>query len=145
MPTISLEQALRNAIEAEDASHRFYTLLAECTEDDEVRTFLRQMASDEAAHKARIEQLATEATDRPLPNIPDDNVELVETRAEWSESTRLELDEAVRMAIEAEEFAALYYDAIASSCGDDKLREVFLTLAATEERHAERLRAMARR
>ena len=35
MPTISLGQALRNAIESEDAAKRFYTLLAESTSDEE--------------------------------------------------------------------------------------------------------------
>lgn len=142
MSIISLDQALRNAIESEDAANRFYTLLAESTEDAQARRFLEEMAREEATHKARIEALAKEAVDRPLTGIPDDRVELVETREEWAGAEGLDLERALAMAIEAEDFAALFYDAVASTCDDPELRKTFEALARTEERHAERLRAM---
>jgi rubrerythrin len=140
--TISLEQALRNAIEAEDASARYYTLLAESAGDEGSRALLEEMAHDETMHKDQIGKLAREMTDRPLPNIPDDSCELVETRAEWAHAEKIDRNDALRIAIEAEEFAALYYDAIASTFEPGATQKLFETLARTEEQHAKRLRAI---
>jgi len=142
MGTISLEQALRNAIEGEDCANRYYTLLAESTDDPEARKFLGEMAREEAAHKKQIEAMASTVTDKQLPDLPDDNVELVETREEWAHADNIDFDSAVGIALEAEEFAALYYDAVASSCGDPKMKNAFEMIARTEEKHAAHLRAL---
>lgn len=142
MGAILLEQALRNAIESEDAAERFYALLADSTEDRRTKDFLLAMAKEEAAHKRQIETLAAQVASRSLPDLPDGKVELVETRSEWSDLDKLDFGSALAMAIEAEDFAALFYDALAASFESEKEKAVFSSIARTEERHAQRLREM---
>ena len=145
MATISLVQAIRNALEAEDAAARFYDLLAHSTDDRQARNFLLAMAEDEKRHHQQISRLALKAADQPLPDIPDDNCELVETAPEWAELDQLDYDSALAVALEAEEHAELFYDALAGALQGregDEGKKFFQDLAATERQHATRLRQL---
>lgn len=141
MPRISLGQAVRNGIAAEQAAERFYRLLAESTDDSEARSFLDKMARQEQEHAALIADLGKRLDAKELPQRADDNVELIETAPEWAYTDNISFKEAAQLAFELETHAALFYDAIADSC-EGPVKELFTELARLEERHAEIIRKM---
>jgi len=137
----SFGQALRNAIEVEKAAEEFYTRLAAATHDQEARGFLENIAFQEREHAGSIEDLAARLGAGELPIKPDFNVEVVETSPDWQYHDNISIDEALLVALDNENSAAMYYDALASSCDGD-VRELFETLTRTEEEHARRIEAM---
>lgn len=136
MSSMSLEQAVRNSLEAERAAERFYRLLAKSTEDQAARSFLHKMAALEEAHAQTIEQMALELRTGKLPSRPDDNVELIETAPAWADLDNISLDEAMEIALENERHAALYYGALADAT-QGKLHALFQQITGDENRHAE--------
>jgi rubrerythrin len=136
----TLGQALRNAIEIERAAARFYQKLLDRAADAETRAFLKEMATQEEAHAQSLESIAEKLEAGDVPGSPDDRIEGVEAAPGWAGAEEdLELQQALSIAIEAENSAALYYDAMADHA-TGKLNEFFRTLSETELDHARRLR-----
>jgi rubrerythrin len=142
--TLTLEQAIRNAVEAERAADRFYRDLAAATTDEAARALLAQMAAEEGAHADGLLGLARELGAGALPERADMPVRGIESAPAAVEARDLDFEQAVTLALEAENSASLYYDALASSCGG-AAAEFFARVAADEERHAARLREISRR
>ena len=55
MQKLSMEQAFRNAIEAERAAQKFYLDLAENAKDHKLKKFLEDMAGEEESHARNLE------------------------------------------------------------------------------------------
>ena len=144
MGQISLEQAVRNAIEVERAAERFYGMLAESTDDAEARRFLFKMRTQESEHAKQIQQMGQKIVAGELPFRADDNMELVETAPEWAFTDDLSFDDAITLAIELEDHAAMFYDALASST-KGAIAEFFGELVKQEEMHASVLRERYRK
>jgi rubrerythrin len=143
MAKITPNQAIRNAIEAELAAARFYTLLAESTNDLASRAFLEDMADNERAHARQIREIGETLVSGPLAARADSDMALVETLPEWRFADDLGMRQALEVALSAEEKAAAYYDALADFL-DEPVKGLFLDLARTEEAHATALRAKQR-
>jgi len=135
MTQTTASQAIRNAIESERESARFYQSLAERTPLPAARSFLREMAGIELVHAAEIERIGKALFGDSLPDQADSDVSMVEALPEWKDAETLKLPESVQMAIAAEHGAALYYSALAEQL-PEPARDVFLRLARTEEAHA---------
>lgn len=138
----TMAQAIRNAIEIERAAGRFYLQLLEKTKDPATRGFLQEMAQQEEDHAQRLEALGAKIEAGELPASPDDRVQGVETAPGWacSEEVMLDLRNALTIAIEAENSAALYYDAMADSAAGE-VKKFFEDLVETENGHARMLTA----
>jgi rubrerythrin len=136
MPTI--EQAIRNAIEVERAAARFYTGLVPKATDDRTRQFLEQMAAEEQHHAEEIARMGARLGTQELPERPDHNIATVETSPGWDEAESIDLLQALSLALDAENHAALYYDAVADSCGGE-LQAFLRELSEQELQHARRL------
>ncbi len=134
MKTMTLEQAIRNAIEVEQAAERFYRLLADSTADEEATQFLLAMASQEKEHARAIGTYGKKLTDAMLPERPDDNVETIEASPNWAYVDNMSFKEAVQVALENEQNAALYYDALADST-TGKTASFFKEIAKLEVQH----------
>jgi rubrerythrin len=132
---MTFERALRNAIEAERAAARFYQLLLESTEDPEARKFLKKMMDDENAHARAIEDLGRKLAKNELPLRPDDNCELVETSTEWADVDDIVYEEALKVALDAEVSASLYYSAMADLFEEERYRTFFRDLSNAEDGH----------
>lgn len=143
MPKITPNQAIRNAIEAEHAAARFYTLLAESTDDDGSRAFLEDMAENERAHARQIREVGEKLVAGPLAAQADSDMALVETLPDWRFVDDIGMGQALEVALAAEEQAALFYDALAEYL-DEPVKGFFLELAKTEEAHAAALREKQR-
>jgi rubrerythrin len=141
MARLTLEQAIRNAIEAEKSAARFYRLLGESTGDAEARAFLERMVKEEEAHAAAIQDMGRKLTSGEIPGQADDNVECIETMPAWAYSDDISFDQALEIALDAENHAALYYSAISDGF-EGKVAEFFGNLAKTEEQHVKNLEGM---
>jgi len=134
MVMISLGQAMRNAVEAERAAERFYRTLADGTDDASARTFLLDMARQEHEHALLLEDVGGRMAAGEMPARADANVELIETAPGWGHARGIGLDQALGLALEAENSAVLYYDALGGSC-TGPAREFFESLTENEEEH----------
>jgi rubrerythrin len=135
MPTITPNQAIRNAVAAELASARFYALLADSTEDPTTRAFLEEMADLERKHARDIETMGAKLVDGPLAERADSDVSMVETLPDWKYVDDITLPQALEVALQAEQQAALYYDALADFL-EGPVMEFFQQLSKQEEEHA---------
>ena len=138
---ITLAQAIRNAIEGERAAEKFYLKLAAAAREDGARAVLRQLAREELEHAEGLALVARRLVDGALPERADMPVAGIEDAPALVGADGLEFAEALAIAVEAEESAALYYDGLASSC-TGAVAEFFGNVRGMEERHAERVRAL---
>ena len=136
--TITIGQALRNAIEAERAAARFYDRLVAKAADATTRHFFEEMAQQERDHARAVEEMAGQIGNGELPTRPDTAVSTVETAPAWAEVDSLDLDQALELALESENNAVLYYDAMADYC-ELGAKSFFERMVAREEEHARRL------
>ncbi len=136
METVTLGQAIRNAIAVEKGAKKFYDRLVHNSKDPEVQAFFENIASQEQEHVDWITEMAEKLDAGDLPQRPDSKVHGVERAPGWCDVDDIDLAEAVSLALEAENSAALYYDAM-SDMTQGAARDLFLKLTKIEEQHAE--------
>lgn len=136
---ITFGQAIRNAVAIEQAAARFYRKLVAQAADQKTVEFLEEMARQEDQHAEQIAKVAQQLDAGELPINPDDKVHGVETAPEWGAVEHLKLEQALNLAIEGENSAALYYDAMADFASGE-VADFFNDLVKTEQHHAELLR-----
>jgi rubrerythrin len=139
--SITLAQAIRNAIAAERSAERFYLRLAEGCADDKGSSILTAIAAQERGHAATLEKLAAQLVAGWLPERPDALVDGIETAPAGEEADDLDLVHALEIAIDAENSAILYYDALAST-STGEASAFFAQMGKEEEGHADAIRAM---
>jgi rubrerythrin len=139
--SITLAQAIRNAIAAEQSAERFYLRLAEGCAGDRGREILAGIAAQERGHAATLERLAAQLVTGKLPERPDALVDGIETAPAGAEPDNLDLLHALEIAVDAENSAILYYDALAST-STGEASAFFAQMGKEEESHAEAIRAM---
>jgi rubrerythrin len=139
--SISLAQAMRNAIAAEEAAEKFYLSLAAGCAEEKGRTILKEIAAQERNHAATLQSLADKLVAGQLPERADALVHGIETAPAGKHRTDLKLAEALEIAIDAENSAILYYDALASTSSGEA-STFFLQMLKEEEGHAATIRDM---
>lgn len=139
MTVISLEQAIRNAIEVERAAAQFYEELATNAANDDTRAFFERLREDELGHAAAIQELGQKLAESKLPDDANASCEIVETSPVWMHVEGITYDQALEVALESERGAALYYDALAVTAFSDPVRAFFQQLAATEQVHVRQI------
>jgi rubrerythrin len=139
--SITLAQAIKNAIAAEHAAEKFYLRLAAGCADEKGRKLLTDIAAQERGHAATLEALAAKLVAGKLPERADDLVHGIETAPAGADSENLGLVEALEIAVDAENSAILYYDALATtSTGEASV--FFERMGKEEEGHAAAIRAL---
>jgi rubrerythrin len=139
--SITLAQAIKNAIAAEHAAEKFYLGLAESCADDKGRALLRDIAAQERGHAAVLEDLARRLVDGQLPERADALVRGIESAPGAVGAEGLAWAEALELAIDAENSAILYYDALATTSTGDA-SAFFAQMGKEEEGHAAAIRAL---
>jgi rubrerythrin len=139
--SITLAQAIKNAIAAEHAAEKFYLGLAESCADDKGRAMLREIAAQERGHAAGLEAMAQRLVSGQLPERADDLVRGIETAPGAVGAEGLGLTEALELAIDAENSAILYYDALATTSAGEA-SAFFERMGKEEEGHAAAIRAL---
>ncbi len=138
--SITLAQAIKNAIVAEQSAEKFYLRLAAGCADERGQRLLGEIAAQERGHAATLESLAAKLVAGQLPARADALVSVIES-APAAESDNLELAEALEIAVDAENSAILYNDALASTTTGDA-SAFFERMGKEEEGHAAAIRAM---
>jgi rubrerythrin len=140
MTSITLAQAIRDAVASERAAARFYQQLHDRTTSLQAQRFLKGMADEEARHAAILEVMA-ERRDIALPEGESPLVEVVETAPAWKDVEDISIEDALEIAREAETQACLYYDALADGV-DGELAAFFRGMSNTEKQHIETVAKM---
>jgi len=141
---ITLAQAIRNAIAAEQAAEEFYLSMAESAGSEDVRRTLVDIAAQEQGHAMRLQDMAAALVQGDLPERADTLVNAIEISPAGAEAAGMDMQQALEFAIEAENSAILYYDALASSCTGDA-SAFFQLVGKQEEAHAEAIRGILER
>lgn len=139
MAAFTVEQAIRNAIKAERAAEAFYRRLAETTEDARARELLLRMAEQENGHANAIEKLGAKLSPKDLSVGADWNVELIETSPEWDSGQSISFQQAMEIALENEQHAEMFYDAMADSMEGDTA-DFLRGISRTERDHYEQIK-----
>jgi rubrerythrin len=140
---ITLAQAIRNAIAAEQAAEKFYLSMAGSAGDEDVRRVLVGIAAQEREHATRLEVMGTALVQGDLPERADALVNVIEISPAGAKAVRMDMQQALEFALEAENSAVLYYDALASSCTGEA-SSFFETVGKQEEAHATAIREILR-
>ena len=141
MEALTLAQAIRNAIGAEEAAAAFYKILSERLDDPEACGFLAGMSSDERGHADALRRLALTLTDEPLPAAAEPFYEQVELPPVSFFARDFDLQESYSLALSGEYRARDFYETLARDT-EGSLNQLFETLAAAESQHAIRLRSL---
>jgi len=141
MAPITLEQVVRNAVKAERAAETFYRNLAERTDDRDARAFLVEMADQEREHAVAIEAFGSRLDAGSMTVGADWKVEQIETAPEWCMQDGLTLKQAMDIAMENEQHAELYYDALADAA-EGEAANFLRTLSRAEGEHYQRIRRL---
>jgi rubrerythrin len=139
--TLTVKQAVRNAVDSEYAAARFYRALVALDLEPKVREFFDDMAQQEEVHARSIEEAGKRLVGEELPEHADMNVSEVEAAPEWLVVESIDAHQALAMARENEYRASLFYDALADYCPEPEAR-FFRDLAQCEIEHARRLEQM---
>jgi len=139
--SITLAQAIRNAIAAEHAAEKFYLGLVAGCSDDKGRAILSNIAAQERQHAATLEEVAVRLVAGQLPERADALVRGIETSPAGASPEGLSLAEALEIAVDAENSAILYYDALASTASGEAAT-FFEHMGKEEEAHAEAIRLL---
>ena len=141
---ITLAQAIRNAIAAEQAAEKFYLSMAESAGAGDVRRTLVGIAAQEREHATRLEEMAASLIQGVLPERADMLMHAIESSPAGADAAKMDMQQALKFAIEAENSAILYYDALAGSCTGDA-SAFFEAVGKQEQAHAEAIRGILRR
>lgn len=139
--TLTVGQAVRNAVASERAAAQFYRALAALDLSPEVQGFFLDMAQQEDQHAQSIEVNGKRLVGGELPERADMAVPSVESAPEWLVVDSISKDSAVSLARENEYKAALFYDALADFCPEPEA-DFFRQLTKTELEHAKRLESV---
>jgi rubrerythrin len=140
MVTLTLAQAVRNAMEAERAAARFYQELADRADDARTRKFFQNMVEVERQHFSEVEEVGRQLVEGTIPVDPNTDVTVIETAPEWTQIDWIDIDEALQLALECEQRACLFYGALADHFPSPGA-EFFRTLSGVEKEHARMLQA----
>lgn len=133
---LDIRQAIRNAMEAEQASSEFYNSLKAYTEDEKTQAFFDEMKHIELEHKSQIQKLWEAMESSALPEYADRELDLVETVPIWKNVEEISYEEALALARDAEQNAELFYSAL-SDLFEGEQKEMFLLIAKQEAEHAQ--------
>jgi len=136
--SITVSQAIRNAIESEKSAGDFYRSLVPRARDPNTAQLLEAMSRDEEAHARQLVRLAESLAATPLPPAADDLAHLVESTPPLSSGAGVSFVKALYLALDAEHHAAHFYTVVADATSGG-VSTLFNRLAAIERLHAEKL------
>jgi len=130
----SIDDVLDFAIEAEQEAVDFYNQLAENSKTEDMRFVFTSFAQEEINHKARLSQIKKEGTFKVEQKKITD-LKISDYIADVQITPNMTYQEALVVAMGKEKAAfRLYYD-LAKNAEDEKMKDVFLSLAQEESKH----------
>jgi rubrerythrin len=130
----SVDEILDFAIGQEEAATRFYTDLAEQTEQVGMRSLFEDFAAQEMGHKAKLLAFKEGRIPVPAPKKVMD-LKIGDYLLDVKPGPDLDFQGALVVAMKREKAAFKMYDDFAAMVEDDALRGTFLALAQEEAKH----------
>lgn len=129
------KQVILDAIDGEIAAKVFYEDVAAKIKDQTLKELFSQFAAEEAKHERILSDiLKKEQMDDTFFDF-DKDFKVAETITMPVVDEKMDLSNAIGIAMKNEEAAMKKYTALADNCDDEKLKAVFLDLAAMERQH----------
>ncbi len=133
------KQVISDAIQAEVDAKEFYENVAKRIKDAYLKELFEGLAAEEANHERILSNILNKETmDITFFNFEDD-FHVAETIAMPAVNEKMNLKDAIGIAMKNEELAMKNYTALAENCADSQLKSVFLDLAAMERSHKSKM------
>jgi rubrerythrin len=131
----SLARALRDTLELQSASARFFGDLARQASNPDTRKLLFDFARVEQLLVLQVDSMAEQFSATPLPPRCDPRIPGIKTAPEWSSVPSLSVEQAIAVALDCTRRAFHHHTAMAMKF-DGPAGDVFLTLAQADEDRA---------
>ncbi len=132
----TVEEVLRNAIQAEAETRVFYQKMAERTAVQAVRKRMLELADAELVHRAKLERKYRDTVGKQPPELQRVSFELP------LEINNLDMSRALKIALERERDSESYFRFLAERVPDTSdLGRLFMELAEIEWKHKTDLQA----
>jgi rubrerythrin len=132
----TIEDAIRFAIQKEEASAQFYHDIAERMENPATKIIFEVLGRTELQHKSNLElemiKIGKTVIQQPctIPDLPDNTyIEMDE------DASKMSFLDALQVAIRKERAAFVLYAGLMAQTTDPQLRQVFMELSEEEMRH----------
>lgn len=132
---LSIEEAVRNSVEAEESAARFYSALSYHSTQKPAKEFFAQMAEEEWDHARSILAFGKKLGAGQLPANVDVGFVSAETMPGWEDQTGLTYGQAIEMALSNERHSELVYASLAETAVGE-VKVLFNRLVGDERRHA---------
>ena len=139
--SFTLAQVVRNMIEAERASARFYKTMAKRANHAKVRAFFLGMVDVEELHAGQIESMGQRIGADSTPEHANIPIDTVETPPSWTPDFDVDIEGALAIALECENRAGRFYRMVAGYLEDEHAAFV-RDMADTEDDHAQSIANM---
>lgn len=131
----TVHDVLSFAISLEHISQEFYLELVDQVEDESVRSFLRDMAAEEAKHEVQLRELIENGEELKITTVPPEEINAyIETLKVPDD---LDYKKAVKIARDKENASRMLYSILAGLMGDQEIKQMLLYLAEQEQKHKE--------
>jgi len=135
MDMTQYRKVLSEAIDAEIAAQKFYTEVAGKIKKPYLQELFEKFAAEEKKHETILTDILNQGkTDQSFFHF-DMDFKVSETIEMPEVSPDMDLKSAIGLAMKNEEIAMKKYTALAQNCADERLKAVFMDLAAMERDH----------
>jgi erythrin-vacuolar iron transport family protein len=128
-------KAISDAIKSEIEAKHFYEKISERIKDTRFKELFKKLAAEEAKHEKMLtSDLIQGKTNTSFFNF-EKEYKVSETIELPEVNENMDIKAAIDIAVKNEELSMKKYMALAETCKDKELQEVFLDLAAMERQH----------
>ncbi len=131
---ISVDDVLDFAIGEEEGAVAFYTALAERAESPGMRKAFQEFAREEMGHKDKLMAVKSGETFNPSDQSVED-LKIGDYLVDIVPSPDMSFQDALILAMKKEKSAFRLYSDLAEVTSDERVRNVFLSLAQEEAKH----------
>ena len=130
----TINDILDFAIDSEQEAVEFYSTLASNATNMEMKTVFEQFAKEEMGHKAMLMKIKSEDTfeirDQQIVDL-----KIADYLVDIEASPDMSYEEALIVAMKKEKSAFRLYTNLAAKAPNDKMKNIFLSLAQEESKH----------
>ena len=130
----SIDKILDFAIEKEEKADDFYTQMASKMDRLHMKKVFVDFALEEKNHKVKLELVKAGKLEFPAPEEIT-NLKIAEVVIDIDLNSELDYQKALIVAMKAEKASFKLYTDLAEMTEDEKIKNVFLTLAQEEAKH----------
>ena len=129
------KQVISDAVQNEIEAKEFYDKIARQIKDDYLKELFEGFSKEEAKHEQILKGILSHDKIQVSQFNFETDFKVAETIEMPEVNEKMDLKNAIGLAMKSEEIAMKNYTSLADSCDDPELKTVFLDLAAMERSH----------